>query len=171
MAAVNGRHESRRRHPVGHRLGGRTRRGLADHQPPLRDAVFSRRYRGEPFPIKYEQGVAKRITDATVTPVDAYLPTEDGEPPLHAPQRRLAGVPGRRHGDQHDARLGGNSRYFLRYMDPHNERSFAPATKRLGPGGPHVGGAEHTTGTCCTHVFGPSSHDLGTSASMNCSKA
>ena len=51
----------------------------------LRDAVFSRqRYWGEPFPICYVDGIPQLIEDEQVLlpKVDAYLPTEDGDPPL-----------------------------------------------------------------------------------------
>ena len=118
----------------------------------IRDAVFSRqRYWGEPFPIKYEQGVAQRITDATVTlpKVDAYLPTEDGEPPLARAAKEDWPV---FHGDAMETNTmpgwAGSSWYFLRYMDPHNERAFCARDKSdyWGQVDLYVGGAEHTTG-------------------------
>ena len=49
----------------------------------LRDWLFSRqRYWGEPFPIYYDGEIPQLIRDEQVTlpPVDAYLPTEDGDP-------------------------------------------------------------------------------------------
>ncbi len=118
----------------------------------IRDAVFSRqRYWGEPFPIKYEQGVAKRITDATVTlpKVDAYLPTEDGEPPLARAAKEDWPV---FQGDAMETNTmpgwAGSSWYFLRYMDPHNETEFCAREKSdyWGQVDLYVGGAEHTTG-------------------------
>ena len=118
----------------------------------IRDAVFSRqRYWGEPFPIKYEQGVAKRITDATVTlpKVDAYLPTEDGEPPLARAAKEDWPV---FQGDAMETNTmpgwAGSSWYFLRYMDPHNETEFCARDKSdyWGQVDLYVGGAEHTTG-------------------------
>ena len=118
----------------------------------IRDAVFSRqRYWGEPFPIKYEQGVAKRITDATVKlpKVDAYLPTEDGEPPLARAAREDWPV---FQGDAMETNTmpgwAGSSWYFLRYMDPHNETQFCARDKSdyWGQVDLYVGGAEHTTG-------------------------
>ena len=118
----------------------------------IRDAVFSRqRYWGEPFPIKYEQGVAKRITDAAVTlpKVDAYLPTEDGEPPLARAAREDWPV---FQGDAMETNTmpgwAGSSWYFLRYMDPHNESEFCARDKSdyWGQVDLYVGGAEHTTG-------------------------
>ena len=53
----------------------------------LRDAIFSRqRYWGEPFPIYFKDGIAHPLKEEdlplTLPEVDAYLPTEKGEPPL-----------------------------------------------------------------------------------------
>lgn len=52
----------------------------------LRDAIFSRqRYWGEPFPVYYKE-IAYTISEdqlpLELPEVDAYLPTESGEPPL-----------------------------------------------------------------------------------------
>ena len=118
----------------------------------LRDAVFSRqRYWGEPFPICYEGGIPRLIEGAQVTlpPVDAYLPTADGEPPLARARREdwpvfrgermeLNTMPG----------WAGSSWYFLRYMDPHNDREFCARERSdyWGQVDLYVGGAEHTTG-------------------------
>ncbi|MDA0728944.1 MAG: leucine--tRNA ligase [Bacteroidetes bacterium] len=118
----------------------------------IRDAVFSRqRYWGEPFPIMYEGGIPKRITDATVTlpQVDAYLPTEDGEPPLARASREDWPV---FRGDAMETNTmpgwAGSSWYFLRYMDPHNNVTFCDREKSdyWGQVDLYVGGAEHTTG-------------------------
>ena len=53
----------------------------------LRDAIFSRqRYWGEPFPVYYKDGmpytVAEEDLPVELPEVDAFLPTETGEPPL-----------------------------------------------------------------------------------------
>jgi leucyl-tRNA synthetase/very-short-patch-repair endonuclease len=53
----------------------------------MRDAVFSRqRYWGEPFPIYYKNEIPYLTSEedlpVVLPPVDKYLPTEDGEPPL-----------------------------------------------------------------------------------------
>ena len=118
----------------------------------LRDAVFSRqRYWGEPFPIYYENDVPKVLLDEQVTlpPVDAYLPTEDGEPPL-ARAKRSDWNTFRGDRMEHNTMPGwaGSSWYFLRYMDPHNDGEFCAREKSdyWGQVDLYVGGAEHTTG-------------------------
>ena len=126
--------------------------GLRKVNHRIRDAVFSRqRYWGEPFPICYEHGIAQRITDATVTlpKVDAYLPTEDGDPPLARAAREDWPV---FRGDAMETNTmpgwAGSSWYFLRYMDPHNEAAFCSRDRSdyWGQVDLYVGGAEHTTG-------------------------
>ncbi len=133
----------------------------------LRDAVFSRqRYWGEPFPVYYENGTPKMIEDEflpiELPEVDAYLPTEDGEPPLGnaevwswcrnkkilKPNEKQNGVctwpmelntmPG----------WAGSSWYFLRYMDPHNEKEFVSKEKAdyWNQVDLYIGGSEHATG-------------------------
>ena len=117
----------------------------------LRDAVFSRqRYWGEPFPIYYENGIPRLIeTEELPTQlpdVDAYLPTESGEPPLaRATNWERNGMP-----MECNTMPGwaGSSWYFLRYMDPNNHSVFASEEriKYWGQVDLYMGGAEHATG-------------------------
>ena len=118
----------------------------------LRDAVFSRqRYWGEPFPIYYKEGIPYALTDEQVTlpPVDKYLPTEDGEPPLARANQEDWNV---WKGDRMEYNTmpgwAGSSWYFLRYMDPHNENAFCSKEKSdyWGQVDLYMGGAEHATG-------------------------
>jgi leucyl-tRNA synthetase len=118
----------------------------------IRDAVFSRqRYWGEPFPVCYEDGIPQLITDEVVTlpAVDAYLPTQDGEPPLARAEKGDWPV---FRGEKMETNTmpgwAGSSWYFLRYMDPHNESEFCSREKSdyWGQVDLYVGGAEHTTG-------------------------
>ncbi len=118
----------------------------------LRDAVFSRqRYWGEPFPIYYENDIPQLIEEETVTlpTVDAYLPTTDGEPPLARAKREDWPV---FKGDRMETNTmpgwAGSSWYFLRYMDPNNNKEFCAREKSdyWGQVDLYVGGAEHTTG-------------------------
>ena len=117
----------------------------------LRDAVFSRqRYWGEPFPVYYADGLP-RITEELVTlpPVDAYLPTEDGEPPLARAKKEDWNVfEGERMETNTMPGWAGSSWYFLRYMDPKNTGEFCSREKSdyWGQVDLYIGGAEHGTG-------------------------
>lgn len=119
----------------------------------LRDAIFSRqRYWGEPFPIYYdEQGIARTVSDdelpLCLPEVDKFLPTSDGQPPLgraegwHTKEGypyELSTMPG----------FAGSSAYYLRYMDPHNDKALVGREKNAywRHVDLYVGGAEHATG-------------------------
>ncbi|NQW24731.1 MAG: leucine--tRNA ligase [Cryomorphaceae bacterium] len=118
----------------------------------LRDAVFGRqRYWGEPIPIVYREGVPETLPldqlPLVLPTVDAYLPTEDGEPPLARAQgwQSAEGLP-----LETTTMPGwaGSSWYFLRYMDPQNPARFADREKMdyWGQVDVYVGGSEHGTG-------------------------
>jgi leucyl-tRNA synthetase len=118
----------------------------------LRDAIFGRqRYWGEPIPVYYENGIPKVLNEnelpLLLPDVDKYLPTETGEPPLaRAANWKYKGqfeyeystMPG----------WAGSSWYFLRYMDAHNENTFASkeAINYWQNVDLYIGGAEHSTG-------------------------
>ena len=122
----------------------------------LRDAIFSRqRYWGEPFPVYYEKGIPKLLSDdqwVTLPDVNAYLPTEEGEPPLARANKENWNV---FQGDRMEYNTmpgwAGSSWYFLRYMDPHNQGDFASKEKMeyWNQVDLYVGGAEHAVG----HLF------------------
>ena len=119
----------------------------------LRDAIFSRqRYWGEPFPIYYDaEGIAHTISEdelpLCLPEVDKFLPTSDGQPPLgrakgwHTAEGfpyELSTMPG----------FAGSSAYYLRYMDPHNDKALVGREKNAywRHVDLYVGGAEHATG-------------------------
>lgn len=119
----------------------------------LRDAIFSRqRYWGEPFPIYYDaEGTAHTISEdelpLCLPEVDKFLPTSDGQPPLgrakgwHTAEGfpyELSTMPG----------FAGSSAYYLRYMDPHNDKALVGRDKNAywRHVDLYVGGAEHATG-------------------------
>lgn len=118
----------------------------------LRDAIFSRqRYWGEPFPVYYKDGIPEMLTldklPLCLPEVDKFLPTESGEPPLgraegwHTPEGypyELSTMPG----------FAGSSAYYLRYMDPHNDKALVSpeANKYWRSVDLYVGGTEHATG-------------------------
>ncbi|MGC6470528.1 MAG: leucine--tRNA ligase [Flavobacteriales bacterium] len=119
----------------------------------LRDAIFSRqRYWGEPFPVYYENDIPKLTPSDNcieLPPVDKYLPTEDGEPPLaRAKNEDWKECYGERM--EHNTMPGwaGSSWYFLRYMDANNANEFVGKDKvdYWGQVDLYIGGAEHAVG-------------------------
>lgn len=133
----------------------------------LRDAIFSRqRYWGEPFPIYYKSGMPYLIPEdclpLELPEIDKFQPTETGEPPLgrailwawdeanrHIVAKDLIDnktifpielntMPG----------FAGSSAYYLRYMDPHNNKALVSkeAANYWKNVDLYVGGTEHATG-------------------------
>ena len=118
----------------------------------LRDAIFSRqRYWGEPFPVYFRDGIPYTIDDAelplTLPEVDAYLPTENGEPPLARAKNwttregyplETSTMPG----------FAGSSGYYYRYMDPQNDQAYfsKEAIDYWQDVDLYIGGDEHATG-------------------------
>lgn len=133
----------------------------------LRDAIFSRqRYWGEPFPVYYKEGLPYMLPleklPLKLPDVNKFLPTESGEPPLghakvwawdEANQKvvetslvdhktifplELNTMPG----------FAGSSAYYLRYMDPHNEKALVDqkVDEYWRNVDLYIGGTEHATG-------------------------
>lgn len=133
----------------------------------LRDAIFSRqRYWGEPFPVYYKDDMPYMIPEdclpLQLPEIDAYKPTESGEPPLGRAEKwawdtekrcvvekrlidhktvfpiELCTMPG----------SAGSSAYYLRYMDPHNDQALVgkKADEYWQNVDLYVGGTEHATG-------------------------
>ncbi|MDR3350373.1 MAG: leucine--tRNA ligase [Prevotellaceae bacterium] len=134
----------------------------------LRDAIFSRqRYWGEPFPVYYDaEGMPQMLPEEALPlelpEVDRFLPAGTGEPPLGRAGRwawdsvrkevvataridnktvfplELNTMPG----------FAGSSAYFLRYMDPHNEKALVSreANEYWRSVDLYIGGTEHATG-------------------------
>ena len=133
----------------------------------LRDAIFSRqRYWGEPFPVYYKDDMPYMISEdclpLQLAEIDAYKPTESGEPPLGRAEKwawdtekrcvvekrlidhktvfpiELCTMPG----------FAGSSAYYLRYMDPHNDQALVgkKADEYWQNVDLYVGGTEHATG-------------------------
>ena len=117
----------------------------------LRDAIFSRqRYWGEPFPVYYKNGLPYTVEEKdlpiVLPEVDAYLPTEDGAPPLgRAKDWTYKGYPLEQNTMPGFA---GSSAYYLHYMDPNNPDSLIDKKKNeyWGNVDLYVGGTEHATG-------------------------
>ena len=117
----------------------------------LRDAIFSRqRYWGEPFPMYFKDGIATPMPfdklPLELPEIDAYKPTETGEPPLGRAKDwtyegypiEMSTMPG----------FAGSSAYYLRYMDPHNENALVSteADEYWRDVDLYIGGTEHATG-------------------------
>ena len=115
----------------------------------LRDAIFSRqRYWGEPFPIYYKDGIATPIPEEDLPlllpEIDSYKPT--GEAPLARAKDwtykgypiETSTMPG----------FAGSSAYYLRYMDPHNDKGLVSeaADSYWRNVDLYIGGTEHATG-------------------------
>ncbi len=115
----------------------------------MRDAAFSRqRYWGEPFPIKWIDGIAYPLKESELPlilpTVENYGPGPDGEGPLanieswkqdHYETNTMPG-------------FAGSSWYFIRYMDPKNETEFCSkqASDYWGQVDLYIGGTEHAVG-------------------------
>ena len=124
----------------------------------LRDWVFSRqRYWGEPIPLVYCEKcgwvpVPEDQLPLTLPNVDSYEPTENGESPLAKMTDWVnttcphCGAPAKRETDTMP-QWAGSSWYFLRYMDPHNDKAIASkeALAYWSPIDWYNGGMEHTT--------------------------
>ena len=124
----------------------------------LRDWVFSRqRYWGEPIPIVHCNKCGYVPIDESELPlrlpmVESYEPTDNGESPLAKMTDWLettcpcCGGKAMRETDTMP-QWAGSSWYFLRYMDPHNDKALASkeAIKYWSPVDWYNGGMEHTT--------------------------
>jgi leucyl-tRNA synthetase len=120
----------------------------------LRDWLFSRqRYWGEPFPIVHTADGEVYAIDASELPltlphIDAYKPTEDGQPPLARAGAWLntthEGKPATRETNTMP-QWAGSCWYYLRYMDPKNDQApfSAEAENYWGPVDMYIGGVEH----------------------------
>ena len=133
----------------------------------LRDAIFSRqRYWGEPFPVYYKNGIPTMIPEECLPielpQVEKFLPTETGEPPLGNAQIWAWDEVNRKIVDKKliDEKtvfpielytmpgFAGSSAYFLRYMDPKNDKALVgdEVASYWQNVDLYVGGSEHATG-------------------------
>ncbi len=118
----------------------------------LRDAIFSRqRYWGEPFPIYYKNGIPYTLDDSQLPlelpEVDKFLPTKSGEPPL-ARAKNWKTKEGYSLETNTMPGFAGSSAYYLRYMDPHNDKEYFSknANTYWKNVDLYIGGDEHATG-------------------------
>ena len=117
----------------------------------LRDAIFSRqRYWGEPFPIYYKDGIPVPLPESELPlrlpEISSYKPSKDGEPPLaRAKDWTYKGYPLEK---STMPGFAGSSAYYLRYMDPHNDKALvsSEANGYWRSVDLYVGDTEHATG-------------------------
>ena len=126
----------------------------------MRDAGFSRqRYWGEPFPIVWEDGLAVPLDEKDLPlelpHVDKYSAGPNGEGPLanltdwvNLPSRLGEGSGVRRRETSTMPGYAGSSWYFLRYMDPNNDKTFCDrkVSDYWGQVDLYIGGTEHAVG-------------------------
>ncbi len=124
----------------------------------LRDWVFSRqRYWGEPIPMVYCEKCGWQPLPEESLPLklpftESYEPTDNGESPLSKLTDWVkttcpkCGGPGTRETDTMP-NWAGSSWYFIRYVDPHNDKCIADPEllKHWMPVDWYNGGMEHTT--------------------------
>lgn len=124
----------------------------------LRDWVFSRqRYWGEPIPMVYCEHCGWEPLPESSLPLElpyaeSYEPTDNGESPLSKLTDWVnttcpkCGGPAKRETDTMP-NWAGSSWYFLRYIDPHNDKCLADPEllKYWLPVDWYNGGMEHTT--------------------------
>ena len=133
----------------------------------LRDAIFSRqRYWGEPFPVYYKEDmpymIPKECLPLELPEIDEYKPTETGEPPLGRAKHWAWNTVTNTVADVSDIDnktvfplelntmpgFAGSSAYYLRYMDPKNEKALVDKDidEYWRSVDLYVGGTEHATG-------------------------
>ncbi|MBE6017504.1 MAG: leucine--tRNA ligase [Lachnospiraceae bacterium] len=122
----------------------------------LRDWVFSRqRYWGEPIPIVHcpncgNVPVPEEELPLLLPDVESYQPTGTGESPLAAIDEWVnttcpcCGAPAKRETNTMP-QWAGSSWYFLRYVDPHNDKALVDRDKadKYLPVDMYIGGVEH----------------------------
>lgn len=131
----------------------------------MRDAAFSRqRYWGEPFPIQWKNGTAYPLDEKELPlelpHVESYKPGPEGEGPLAnipewvAKELETNTMPG----------YAGSSWYFLRYMDPHNDKAFCDrkVSDYWNQVDLYIGGTEHAVGHLLySRMWTKALYDLG----------
>ena len=123
----------------------------------LREWIFARqRYWGEPIPIVFTEGdeihvLADEDLPLVLPELEDYAPSKTGASPLDKAtdwvNTTFEGKPARRETSTMPGSAG-SSWYFLRYIDPHNDKEIADPEllKHWMPVDLYVGGPEHAVG-------------------------
>ena len=124
----------------------------------IHDWIFARqRYWGEPIPIiNFEDGTSEALDDSELPLIlpklDNYAPSKNGDSPLErAGNDWLYVTKNGKKGKRETSTMpgsAGSSWYFLRYIDPHNDKAFADPEllKHWLPVDLYLGGPEHAVG-------------------------
>jgi leucyl-tRNA synthetase len=123
----------------------------------LREWIFARqRYWGEPIPIVHlDDGRTVSLREdelpLLLPPVDDYRPGKNGASPLEKAKDWVNVTVDGVHGKRETSTMpgsAGSSWYFLRYIDPHNDKTFADydLMKHWMPVDLYIGGPEHAVG-------------------------
>ena len=123
----------------------------------LRDWIFARqRYWGEPIPVvELEDGEYVALKDEELPLIlpelEDYTPMKDGTAPLNKAKDWVNVVVDGKKGKRETSTMpgsAGSSWYFLRYIDPHNDKELAnyKLLEHWMPVDLYVGGPEHATG-------------------------
>jgi leucyl-tRNA synthetase len=114
----------------------------------LRDWLFSRqRYWGEPFPIVWEDGKHRSLSESELPveppPLEDYKPTGTGEPPLSKAKDWIRYSQKAARETNVMPQWAGSCWYYLRFCDPHNDQRFVgEEAERYWMGGKKAGGVD-----------------------------
>jgi leucyl-tRNA synthetase len=135
----------------------------------MRDAGWSRqRYWGEPFPIVFKDDVPFAMEESELPLMlpdsDNFKPSGSGEGPLANLKDWINFSPGMRRDSNTMPTHAGAAWYFLRYMDPHNDKAFASkeALDYWNQVDVYIGGSEHAVAHLLySRLWTKVLHDLG----------
>jgi leucyl-tRNA synthetase len=135
----------------------------------MRDAGWSRqRYWGEPFPVVYHDDVPYPMNEADLPLVlpesNNFKPSGTGEGPLANLKDWINFSENAKRDSNTMPTHAGAAWYFLRYMDPHNEKEFAgkKALDYWNQVDVYIGGAEHAVAHLLySRLWVKILHDLG----------
>ncbi len=115
----------------------------------MRDAGFSRqRYWGEPFPIKWHDGIATPLAEDELPLELPYVKKYSAGPEGEGPLANIADWMGNKFETSTMPGYAGSSWYFLRYMDPNNDAIFCDrkVSDYWNQVDVYIGGTEHAVG-------------------------
>lgn len=135
----------------------------------MRDAGWSRqRYWGEPFPVIFRDDIPYAMKESELPlelpPSDNFKSAGNGEGPLANLTDWINFAPNQKRDSNTMPTHAGAAWYFLRYMDPHNDNSFAgkKALDYWQQVDVYIGGSEHAVAHLLySRLWTKVLHDLG----------